>query len=205
MRPSPSRLPVIPLPPRRLVASVVLAVVCGLLVTRTLSSAQVTASRFGELVDVWIADDEIEVGRSVGGRASLQRWPRAFVPAGAVTEDPSSRTALAPVAAGEVLVASRLSGAGREGVASLVPDGWRAIAIPMTDAALPVRAGQRVELLGSFPSGDGLISPAVVLSADGLVVDVGDDDAITVAVPAARATKVAAALSTGLVTVTLVG
>ncbi len=46
--------------------------------------------------------------------------------------------------------------------------------------------------------------PSVVVAADAVVVEVGDD-AITVAVPRSRLTQVAFALSNGIVTLALVG
>ncbi len=77
----------------------------------------------------------------------VERIPRAYVPPGALGQmaEASGRTLAADVVAGEVLTRARLATAGP--VASLVPEGLRAM--PVTVALPPgaVVAGDRVDVL----------------------------------------------------------
>lgn len=204
MRPAPARFPILRPPPRRLVVTVVLALVVGMLVHRAVSEASATVARFGPATSVAVLRRDIAAGdRLRAGDVVFEERPSVHVPAGAVTSDPSGDRARTALVAGEVLVGSRLVGGDGSSAAALVPEGWRAIAVPMFDATLPVAAGDRVEVVASF---DPSLSarPSRLLVGDALVVDVADD-AVTVAVPAEDVTDVAFALVNGVVLLALVG
>lgn len=204
MRPAPSRFPILRPPPARLVLAVVLALLAGAVVHRATAAASARAAELGELAPVAVAQYDLEAGDVVGpGDVALLDRPVAHLPDGFVGEDPTGRTVRTDVAAGEVVVAGRLAGEGRDGPAALVPEGWRAIAIPVVDAPLPARPGDVVDVLAAYdPS---LVrDPTEVVAADAVVVDVADD-AITVAVSSTRLTDVAHALANGYVTLALVG
>lgn len=204
MRPAPARFPVFRPPPRRLVAVVVLAILVGLVVHRTVADATATVERYGPAAPVAVVRRDVPAGaRLRAGDVRFESRPVAHVPADAVTTDPDGERARVDLTAGEVLVASRLAGGDGSSAAALVPDGWRAVPIPMFDAELPAVVGDRVEIIGSFDPA--LTSrPSRVLVGDALVVDVADD-AVTVAMPAPDVTDVAFALVNGIVLLALVG
>lgn len=205
MRPAPARFPVLRLPPPRLVVALVLALACGLVVLRATGRAEATADRYGRHVTSWVVTSELEPGDVIDrGDVAEERRPASFVPADAVTEDPVGRRATEVLAAGEVVVEHRLAGGDRRGAAALVPDGWRAVAVPALEAALPVEVGQRVDVLAALdPSGTGAVGATV--AEDGVVVHVADDDTVTVAVTPSQATRIVSALASGLVALALVG
>lgn len=205
MRPAPARFPIIRRPPARLVAAAVLALLCGAVVLRVAGQAEAAAARYGATATAWVARTELEPGDRIDpGDVEAEARPAAFVPAGAVGEDPTGRRVAERIARGEVVGGHRLAGADRRGVAALVPDGWRALAVPAVDAALPVEVGQRVDVLAAADAGDGAPRGTVV-AEDGIVVHVAEDATVTVAVAGADASRVVAALAGGYVSLALVG
>lgn len=205
MRPAPARFPILRLPPPRLVVAVALAIVSALVVLRTTGRAEAAVDRYGDHVTTWVVQADLEPGGEIGaGDVRAEPRPSAFLPDGAVTEDPTGRRASAVLRPGEVVVEHRLAGGERRGAAALVPAGWRAVAVPALEAALPVEVGQRVDVLAALdPSGTGAVGR--VVAEDGVVVHVADDDTVTVAVTPSQASRVVAALATGLVALSLVG
>lgn len=205
MRPAPARFPLLlRRPPLRLVLTVVLAAACGLLAFRSTARAEAAASRYGDHVAVWTAAAALEPGDVIDpADVRADRRPAAFVPEGAVDDDPTGRLVAGALGPGEVVVDLRLAGGDRRGAAGLVPEGWRAVAVPALDAELPVEVGQRVDVIAAVdPAGTGAVGS--VVAEDGVVVHVADDATVTVAVPASRASRVVAALASGYVALALV-
>lgn len=206
MRPAPRRFPVIRPPSRRTVVVVVLALVVGLVVHRTVADAEAAVARLGPTVDVVVVVRDVAPGARVeAGDVALASRPVVHVPAGvvgSVDEVVGLRTTVGLVA-GEVVVGTRLAGGAGSAAGAVVPEGWRAVAIPAFDSPLPVEVGDRVEIVASF---DPTLTerPTRLLVPDGLVVAV-DEDAVTVAMPAADVTDVAFALVNGIVLLALVG
>ena len=163
--------------------------------------AEAAAARdaWGRSTGVAVAVRDVARGEVVAaGDVAVQRRPLAVVPDDALQEPPVGRVTTAGLVAGEVVVSSRLAPAGLSGVAALVPDGWRAMAVPTSASgfgspAPPLAVGDRVDVL----------APDVV-AADALVVAI-DDTAVTVAVPADDAPALAEALAAAVVTIALVG
>lgn len=205
MRPAPARYPILRPPPLRLVLAVVLALVCGSLVLRATDRAEAAVDRYGSHATAWVVVSDVEPGDVIGtGDVDAESRPTSFVPTGAVEADPTGRRATGALQRGEVVVEHRLAGGDRRGAAALVPAGWRAVAVPALEAALPVEVGQRVDVLAALdPSGTG--ASGSVVAEDGVVVHVADDDTVTVAVTPSQATRVVAALASGLVALALVG
>lgn len=205
MRPDPARFPVLHLPPRRVVVGVALAVACALVVARTTGRAEAAVDRYGDPITAWIVTSAVEPGDELGaGDVVAETRPASFVPDGAVAEDPTGRRVTQALSPSEVVVEHRLAGGDRRGAAALVPAGWRAVAVPALEAALPVEVGQRVDVLAATdPSGTGAVGTTV--AEDGVVVHVAEDGTVTVAVTPAQATRVVAALAGGLVALALVG
>jgi Flp pilus assembly protein CpaB len=205
VRPAPARFPILRPPPLRTVVAVTLAVACALVVLRTTGRAEATVDRYGRTATAWVLDTTVEPG-DVLGVEDLVREPRpaSFLPSGAVEEDPVGRRVTEVLRPGEVVVEHRLAGGDRRGAAALVPDGWRAVAVPALEAALPVEVGQRVDVLAAVdPTGTGAAGSTV--AQDGVVVHVSEDATVTVAVTPAQATRIVAALASGVVALALVG
>ena len=85
-----------------------------------------------------------------------------------------------------------LLAAGLSGVAALLPAGARALAVPVVAGNPSVQRGDRVDLL----------TEAQVIAADAVVLDV-NAEVVTIAVVADEAPRVAQALSTGVVVLSL--
>ena len=205
MRPAPPRFPVLRPPPTRLIVAVLLALLAGSVVYRTAATASERAAALGETTTVAIATTPLEPGDEIGdGDVALVDRPVAHVPERALGSDPTGLTVRSPVGLDEILTADRVAGEDRAGAAALVPEGWRAIPIPVLDATLPASPGDLVDVIASFDPASTVRDPSLVVAADAVVVDVADD-AVTVAVTRERVTEVAFALANGIVTLALVG
>jgi len=205
VRPAPARHPIVRRPPARLVVAALVALACGLVVLRVTERAEAAAARYGAPTAAWVAAVDLAPGDRIGpGDVVREPRPSSFVPAGAAVEDPTGRRVVEAVGTGEGVVARRLADGDRRGVAALVPAGWRALALPTVDAALPVEVGQRVDVLAAADATEA--GPVgTVVAEDGIVVHVADDDTVTVAIDGRDAPDVVAALAGGYVSLALVG
>lgn len=205
MRPAPARFPILRPPPLRAVVAVVLALTCGLLVLRATGRAEAAVHRYGRPTAAWVVTEALEPGDVVDGDdVEAESRPASFLPSGAVTDDPVGRRVTEVLRRGEVVVEHRLADGDRRGAAALVPEGWRAVAVPALDAVLPVEVGQRVDVLAALdPTGTGAVGSTV--AEDGVVVHVADDGTVTVAVTPSQAARIVAALASGVVALALVG
>lgn len=182
-----------------------LAAVTGVAVHLLIDQAAAARARFGETTTVLVARTALAPGDRLDGRVERRRWPVALQPAGALTRAPARAVAIAPIGRGEVLVGARVSGHGRPGAAALLRPGDRAIAVPVAVAGLPLRVGDRVDVLAVFDAAADAApldtGPGPVAS-DAVVVAVGAE-AVTVAVDAGEAPALARALGAGTVVLAL--
>jgi Flp pilus assembly protein CpaB len=198
---------------------VLAAVVTAVAVTTVLRSAEHTRSRWGETRRVAMAQHDLVPGDVVdAGAVSLHEVPRAAVAGAATDVVPLGAVVRYPIAAGEPVVGTRLAPEGLTGVAALVPEGQRAVAIAVGPTGVPpVHPGDRVDVVALTPAPsateeapvtDGETEappdPATTLVDQALVVD-ASEATVTVAVPLALASAVAYAAAQGLVALTLVG
>lgn len=178
--------------------TVLAAAAAALLVGGLTARAEAAAARYGGLRPVVVVDSPVDTGESVDtGDVRVEQVPRAFVPEGALSSVPDGRTALGPLYPGEVLLAERLAPDGVHGVAALLPDGTRAMAVPAGPAALRIRTGDVVDVLATAPDGT-----SEVVADAATVVDAGDATT-TVAVRVSDAPAVATALTQATVTLAL--
>jgi Flp pilus assembly protein CpaB len=170
---------------------------------------------WGESTTVAVAARDLPAGTVVvGDDITVEEWPAALVPDGALAEPPTGSTITASVVAGEAVVGARVAPGGLSGVAALIPAGHRAVAVPGSAGGLgtdtpPLRVGDRVDVLATFDvldptDGSASTEPTGTVADGALVVDVSDE-AVTVAVPAADAARVAFAAARGTITLALVG
>ncbi len=177
----------------------VLALVTGTVVAGLVQRAAEARDRYGRVRPVLVATARLEPGdRLDAGRTEVRRLPADLVPSGALTSLPADRTVTAVVAEGEAVLGERVGRAGRPGPQALMPEGSRALAVPVPVRGLPVHPGDHVDLLAAAPDGG---HPGVV-ARDGVVIAV-DDDSTTVAVGAGDAPDVAEALGGGSVVIAL--
>ena len=183
--------------------AVVLALVTGLLVTRLVGEASARAARLGGLRRVPVAARAVDPGHVLSaGDVAVRHLPAAVLPAGPLARSPEGHAALVPIAPGEVLLEGKLAPWGTRGVAALVPPGRRALAVPVEGGGLPVRTGDRVDVLATFETAEDAGQPTFPVATSALVVAVGDE-AVTVAVSTDEAPRVAFAIARGTVTLAL--
>lgn len=179
-------------------AAALVATVCALTVGGLTARAEQAASRYGGLRPVAIVIRPLAVGDEVAADdVRVERVPRAFVPAGALTAAPVGRTVVAPLYPGETVLAERLAPDGRRGVAALLPAGALAMAVPTGPSSLRLTTGDTVDVLAT--AGDGSTR---VVAGDAQVVDVRSAT-VTVAVGRGQAPAVATALTQATVTLAL--
>jgi Flp pilus assembly protein CpaB len=194
-------------PRHRRAVVVGLAALCGLAVMSVVQRAEDTAAAWGESVPVLIARRDLAAGERLDpGNTRLAHQPSPLVPDGALAALPHDGRLAAPVYAGEAIREERLAPAGLSTVAARLPAGTRAIAIPVEPGTVPkLVIGDRVDVLVALPAeaaGDG--PPGFTLATDVLVVDVSDA-AVTIAMPADTAPRIAVAFGAGAVTLALSG
>jgi Flp pilus assembly protein CpaB len=196
-----------------------LAAVTGLTVASLVSSTDRARQRWGASRPVAVATRDLHAGEVVDAAAvEVRDLPRVAVAARALDHLPAGAVVRDPVAAGEPLVPSRLAPLGLTGTAALVPDGHRAVAVPLGPAgAPPLAIGDRVDVLavvGTAP-GDGhagadggptrgATEPAFPVAEAAQVVDV-TEGSVTLAVPTDDAARVALVATQGLGVLALAG
>jgi len=188
-------------PAARWVALAALVALAVTVLHRTTASAADERHQWGATRAVSVARHRIAMGSTIDGSDVEQRaWPVALVPPGAVDSAPDGRTAIATIEAGEAVLASRLAPEGLHGLAALVPDGWRALAVPVAPTVLALGVGDHVDLIAGFDVGNAGTerSPTLVVARDAIVVGV-DEQRVTVAVPDDDAERVAFAIVAGTV------
>ena len=91
-----------------------------------------------KMVQIVVATQPLAFGtKLIPQNIKLQTWPAASVPEGAFTTIPDAlrdnRVALRPIVIGEPILSSKVSGKdGRATLAALLPDGMRAVAVPVS-------------------------------------------------------------------------
>lgn len=186
-------------------AVVALAAFTASTIAGQMDRAGAQVARYGRLRPVVTAARPVEVGAVVRSADIVVRSiPAAFLPEGALgaTDDVVGRTVVVPLFRGTPVVAGQLAPDGLEGVAALLPAGGRAVAVPTGPASVALRRGDRVDVLATFdppPAGE---DPTFPVAEAALVVDAGPE-AVTVAVGAQEALRVAYAVAAGVVTLVL--
>jgi pilus assembly protein CpaB len=213
MRPKPRRRRVRPVlalrrqPRLWWLLTVAVALAVGWVVSTIVAEAERTRLAWGTTDVVAVATRQLTAGSTIDGTdVELVERPAALVPDGALTVVPDGQVAAATIEAGEVVVAARLAPLGLGGLAATLPEGTRAVAVPVeASLAPPLLVGDRVDVMVAVApeaAGDG--PPGFVVAPDALVVAV-DEGAVTVAVSRAAAPRIAVALGQGAVTLALIG
>ena len=137
-------------------ASAALAVTAALLLHGYLSRAAASAPSVEPAVAVVVAGVPIDRGVTLApSQLRIARIPGRYLPPGAIDEisRAAGRVLLAGLSPGEVVTETRLARVRAGPVASLVPRGLRAFAVPTSLARGAVIPGDRVDVLATFGSG----------------------------------------------------
>ncbi len=174
---------------RRLLATAAAAVIAGAVTARVVARADELATAYGQRQPVPVAVRELATGTEIG----TDDWEWRELPVqlfgGTPADEPTGRTAVATIFAGEAIIAERIAPAGVDGPMALAPDGTRALAIPVDDRLPPLDVGDEVDVLSVWAD-DPERARRVASAARVVAVS---DTAITVAVesdelgPTARA------------------
>jgi Flp pilus assembly protein CpaB len=192
----------------RWVLAIGLAVVAAALVSHLTGQATETVAGWGQTRSVLVARHDLGPGRAVTADDVVRRdLPDAAVPASAVTDvppggstgSPIGRVVTSLIVAGEVVSRQRLAPDGVQGIAALVPDGHRAVAVPTEGTGLALRVGDRVDVFapGRTDSTTATRSDrADPVATNAVVVDVSTN-AVTIAVDRSEVAALARALGQG--------
>ncbi|KAA0233439.1 MAG: hypothetical protein JJLCMIEE_02154 [Acidimicrobiales bacterium] len=211
MRRRPSRLrrrvralPWIHSPPLYWVGATAVIAVTAIVVWTVTSGATRDRDRYGEPVEVLVAAHELAAGTRIGeDDLTTVELPSGMLPADAVEANPTGRVVTSAIFEGEVIAGGRLAPEGLSPTAALLPEGSRAVAIPLLDNGLPVEVGDRVDVLATVdPALSGEQLPTGEVATGATVVAV-EEDSVTVAVEPEETVGVAFALVNGFVTVAL--
>ena len=176
-----------------------LALVTGAFVTSVVRDAEAQAARYGSLRRVPVARHALAPGAVVrAGDITARMVPLAFLPRSPIATAPVGKTVVVPIAAGEVVLATKLAPDGLRGVAALLRPGERAVAVPIGPGTPPLSIGDQVDLLATERDE----ASTVVVAHRARIVGV-DERAVTVAVRATDAPAVATALAATAITLAL--
>lgn len=186
------------------VVAAALAVLTALVVSRAVGRAEAGAARLGGLRPVAVAVATLPAGATVGpGDVELRPLPSALIPDGALDRAPVGAVLADAVHEGEVVLGARLAPAGTSPLAAALPEGTRAVAVPV-DATLPVEPGDVVDVLATFdPDLAEGADPTVAVARGAVVVDVAEGS-VVVAVTPGQAPRVAFAVAAGAVALAVV-
>ena len=137
-------------------ASAVLAAIAVLLLHGYLSRAASSAPPATPTVGVVVAGERIDRGAVVSpSQLRVARLPEQYVPPGSIHDvfKAAGRVLLAGLSPGEVVTENRLARVRAGPVASLVPRGLRAFAVPTSLPRGAVVPGDSVDVLATFGSG----------------------------------------------------
>jgi pilus assembly protein CpaB len=136
--------------------AVVLGFAAFLLVHGYTERVRALAPAFGRPQPVLVASHDLTRGtRLAPDMLRRETEPSRYVPPGALAEPGSAegRVLLAGLAEGEVVTSTRLAPARAGPIAALVPEGFRAVSVPVELPAGSVHPGDHVDLLATFTSG----------------------------------------------------
>ena len=160
-----------------LLASFVLAVVAGLVVHSHLRRLEARTAASGPRVPVLVVSQDVMRGTPIAAHhVSVVHMPQAYVPPRPLSNvsQAAGRVALGDLLEGEVVTDHRLARVRAGPVASLVPEGLRAFAVPTSLPPGTVQPGDHVDVLATFASGQPR-TEVVVTGVEVLFVLSGED------------------------------
>jgi Flp pilus assembly protein CpaB len=169
----------------QLIAVLVVSVVIGFLVARTMHSTRATQRQWASQVSVLVTSSNIAAGESLTN-ANTHRiaLPLAIQPPDSLTKIPTDARVRIALTSRTALSTSMII---RNNARIQIPSGWRGVAMPTDLVAPTVIAGDHVDV----------VTADTVIAARALVIEVSPTNGITIAVPAESAAVVATASRNG--------
>ena len=169
----------------QLIAVLVVSVVIGFLVARTMHSTRATQRQWASQVSVLVTSRNIAAGESLTN-ANTHRiaLPLAIQPPDSLTKIPTNARVRIALTSRTALSTSMIIG---DNARIQIPSGWRGVAMPTDLVAPTVIAGDHVDV----------VTADTVIAAGALVIEVSPTNGITIAVPAESAAVVATASRNG--------
>jgi Flp pilus assembly protein CpaB len=169
----------------QLIAILVVSVVIGFLVARTVHATRTTQHQWASQVSVLVTSSNVAAGESLtNANTHRSALPLAIQPPDALTEIPTNARMRLALSARTALTASMII---RDNARIQIPTGWRGVAMPTDLVAPTVIAGDHVDV----------VTADTVIAAGALVIEVSPTNGITIAVPAEFAAVVATASRNG--------
>ncbi len=167
------------------IAVLVVSVVIGFLVARTVHSTRSTQHQWTSQVSVLVTSRNIAAGEALTN-ANTHRvaLPLAIQPHDVLTEIPANARTRITLLSRTALSTSMVIG---DNARFQIPSGWRGVAMPADLVVPTVVAGDHVDV----------VSVDAVIAARALVIEVSPSNGITIAVPAESAAVVATASRNG--------
>ena len=183
----------------RMILTLSIAVLAGVVTLRAVAGAEATRDRFGTLRSMPVATHDLAIGHVIVSNDLEWILLPIALSATSTVEDPIGRTVIEPILDNEVLVDARISGSVGAGRAAVIDRTSRAISIERSALTPPMRPGERVDIYTASPR-----SGATAIARHALVLEV-DDRAITVVVSETETAAVARAVIDGSVILALRG
>lgn len=169
----------------QLIAVLVVSILIGFLVARTVHSTRVTQQQWTSQTSILVTTNNVAAGESLTN-ANTHRvaLPLAIQPPDALTEIPTNARMRLALSSRTALTSSMII---RDNARIQIPSGWRGVAMPTDLVAPTVITGDHVDV----------VSADAVIAAGALVIEVSTKNGITIAVPAESAAVVATASRNG--------
>ena len=169
----------------QLIAVLVVSILIGFLVARTVHSTRATQQQWASHVSVLVTSRNLAAGESLTN-ANTHRiaLPLAIQPDKALTDIPTNARTRIALPSRTALSSAMII---RDNARIQIPSGWRGVAMPTDLVAPTVIAGDHVDV----------VSADAVIAAGALVIEVSANNGITIAVPAESAAVVATASRNG--------
>jgi len=169
----------------QLIAVLVISVVIGFLVARTVHATRTSQHQWASQTSVLVTTNNVAAGESLTN-ANTHRvaLPLAIQPPDALTEIPTNARMRLALSSRTALTSSMII---RDNARIQIPSGWRGVAMPTDLVAPTVIAGDHVDV----------VTADTVIAAGALVIEVSTTNGITIAVPAESSAVVATASRNG--------
>ena len=169
----------------QLFAVLIISVVIGFLVARTVHSTRASQHQWASKVSILVTTNNVAAGESLtNANTHLVALPLAIQPPDALTEIPANARMRLALSSRTALTTSMII---RDNARIQIPSGWRGVAMPTDLVAPTVIAGDHVDV----------VTADTVIAARALVIEVSPTNGITIAVPAESAAVVATASRNG--------
>lgn len=169
----------------QLIAVLVVSVVIGFFVARTVHSTRATQHQWTSKVSILVTSSNLAAGESLTNKnTQYVALPLAIQPHEALTKIPADARTRIALSSRTALSTSMIV---RDNARIQIPSGWRGVAMPTDLVAPTVIAGDHVDV----------VSADAVIAAGALIIEVSPANGITIAVPAESAAVVATASRNG--------